>query len=179
MRRYSFLWMLFLSFSVAVAHGEEATTSVWLPVDEAASVLQTSVETFADTPTGENLQAAKKALSDVAAAWAAAEPHQDEAMIARRDARWVDSGEVAKADLNELIGASRCPVPFSRDMIRKLNADMQGIGVLNYLLSETPDGATDDAAVVALYLAQPRRAAYLKSTASLLKEKTAALLPAP
>jgi len=170
--------LLFCWFAATSARGEDAHSSVWISVDESAASFLSAVDVFTNTPTVALLQTAKEKLQVVTVAWEAAKPHQNSAMLERGDARSVDSGEVGKVDLNDLIGASRCPVPFSRDMIRKLNVDMQGIGVLNYLLSETPDGATDPEALVALYQSQPRRSAYLASAAALLKEKTAAFLTA-
>jgi hypothetical protein len=170
--------LLFCWLVASSTRGEDAHSSVWISVDESAAVFLSAVDVFTNTPTEALLQTAKEKLQVVALAWEEAKPHQNPVMIEQGDARSVDSGEVGKADLNDLIGASRCPVPFSRDMIRKLNVDMQGIGVLNYLLSETPEGATNALALVTLYQTQPRRSAYLASTAALLKEKTAAFLAA-
>lgn len=162
--------------AVTVACAQEPVPSVWQALDEAAGALVTAVDAFAAAPDATTWQEVHDRLDAVASAWQAAAPAQTEAMLARRAEREIDSGEIGKVDLNDLIQASRCPVPFSRDLIRKLNVDMQGIGVLRYLVSETPDGATDAASLVALYQAQPRRAAYLASAAALLKEKTATLV---
>ncbi len=162
-----------VGMSVAVVRADVA---VWQALDAAAGSLVSAVDSFAAAPDEAGWQEVHDQLDAVAAAWQEAAPAQTEAMLARRAEREIDSGEVGKVDLNDLIQASRCPVPFSRDLIRKLNVDMQGISVLRYLVSETPDGATDPASLVALYQAQPRRAAYLASATALLKEKTAALV---
>ena len=167
-------WMM--AWMVAVARAEAPGGSVWQALDSAAGSLVVAVDTFVASPDAVTWQGVHDRLDAVASAWQAAAPAQTEAMLARRAEREIDSGEIGKVDLNDLIQASRCPVPFSRDLIRKLYVDMQGIGVLRYLVGETPDGATDAAALVALYQAQPRRAAYLASATALLKEKTAALV---
>jgi hypothetical protein len=164
-------WVVVMSVAVV-----RADVTVWQALDTAAGELMASVEQFAAAPDEAGWQGVQDHLDAVEAAWKVAAPAQTEAMLARRAEREIDSGEVGKVDLNDLIQASRCPVPFSRDMIRKLNVDMQGVSVLRYLVSETPDGATDAATLVALYQAQPRRAAYLASATALLKEKTAALV---
>lgn len=173
MRRWIIRIGWVVAMSVAVV---QADVTVWQALDEAAGALATAVDAFAAAPDEAGWQGVQGHLDAVEAAWQVAAPAQTEAMLARRAEREIDSGEIGKVDLNDLIQASRCPVPFSRDMIRKLNVDMQGVSVLRYLVSETPDGATDVAALVALYQAQPRRAAYLASATALLKEKTAALV---
>ncbi len=133
-------------------------------------MFQDAVESFTSDPTREALETARHRLEDVFAAWGPYQEHLG-GESGQSVRKWFASEEVDRKTLNQLIEASRCPVPFSPEMIRTLNADMQGLHAIAYLLRQTPAGETSPEAVTELYRAQPRRCAYLDSAAGLLKEK--------
>jgi predicted lipoprotein len=166
---------LLVVMSIAATWSVRADSTAITELDRRAEHFLGAVSAFTNAPAPESLAEARQALTEVEKVWHQLPPALTNDPSRRELVRSIGSGEVGQADLSELIGASRCPVPFSRDMIRTLNVDMQGLAVLAYLLEDSGHGENDPAAVAAAFVNQPRRAAYLASTAALLKEKTALL----
>jgi hypothetical protein len=161
--------------AACIVRADSSTDTDITELDRRVEHFLGAVSAFTNAPTPESLAETREALTNVETAWHHLPPALINDPDRRELVRSIGSGEVGQADLRELIGASRCPVPFSRDMIRTLNVDMQGLAVLAYLLEDSGRGENDPAAVVAAFASQPRRAAYLASAAALLKEKSALL----
>ena len=157
--------------SVGYANPDAPTGAVWNDAAPASQAFLAAVTAFTEEPTEATYTAATNTWAELYTAWKAiaqeydADPHQ------RNWTQWFASVRIAEDDLESLITASRCPVPFTKHMIRMLSTDMQGIHTSRHLLSNHPQGLDGSAAMVNLFRDQPRRCAYLRSITEMLVEK--------
>lgn len=167
-------WMvlLFLGWaSMGLAKDDAPTGAVWDEVAPASRTFLAAVTAFTEEPSETSYTAATNAWEDLYAAWSALAPDYDADPHQRNWTRWFASARIAEDDLESLITASRCPVPFSKDMIGMLSADMQGIHTSRHLLTNHPQGLGGAEAMVNLFRDQPRRCAYLRSITEILAER--------
>ncbi|HMO51088.1 MAG TPA: imelysin family protein [Kiritimatiellia bacterium] len=134
-----------------------------------------AVTEFTTEPSDASYARAISSWKELYTAWKSLAPDYADQTLQRDWTRWFASTRIAEDDLESLITASRCPVPFSKEMIGMLSADMQGIHTSYYLLTRHPQGVNDPVSMIALYRDQPRRCAYLRSITEMLVEKTGTL----
>ncbi len=174
MKRMS-AWLVIgaLGFLVETDAASPAPTGmVWEPTRQATDQFLVTVETFIDAPTETTWAETIGEWENLMAVWLELAPDYAEDPHQRNWTRWFASQRVEKDDIESLVGASSCPVPFSLAMVRLLSADMQGLHTLGYLLQTHPridqPNATD---MAALFQSEPRRAAYLRSITLMFQEK--------
>ncbi len=169
------IWVVIGTLCLAMqsnAASPAPTGEVWQPTRQATEQFLSAVEAFVDGPNEGTWAESMGQWENLMAEWLKLAPDYADDPHQRNWTRWFASKRVEKNDIESLIGASTCPVPFSVAMVRLLSADMQGLHTFGYLLQTHPRNDEPTGHDMAqLFESEPRRAAYLRSITLMFQEK--------